>query len=119
EIEQTQGTDPKDPTDYQDTDGDDVPDYVEEQTGTDPSDPTDYQDTDKDGTPDYVEEQNGTDPNDGTDFPDEDGDGIPDYDQLRAVTEFVSESLEAVWGTPVNELTVPSEVVAITSKGEF
>ncbi|WP_169724996.1 MBG domain-containing protein [Algoriphagus terrigena] len=119
DVEETQGTDPKDPTDYQDTDVDDVPDYVEEQTGTDPSDPGDYQDTDEDGTPDYVEEQKGTDPNDGTDFPDEDGDGVPDYVQQRAVSEFVTGSLEAVWGTSADDLTVPAEVVAITSKGEF
>jgi glucan-binding YG repeat protein len=65
--------------DVKDTDGDGVPDYIEDKDGTDPSDPADFTDTDEDGVPDYVEEQDGTDPNDKDSFKDTDGDGVPDY----------------------------------------
>ncbi|PZX55698.1 MBG domain-containing protein, partial [Algoriphagus chordae] len=119
DVEQEQGTDLQDPLDYLDTDGDDVPDYVEGQQGTDPTDAGDYVDTDGDDVPDYIEEQQGTDPNNDTDFLDADGDGVPDYVQDRAITEFVTQSLEAVWGTAADELKVPEDVIAITAKGEF
>jgi glucan-binding YG repeat protein len=69
-VEEEQGTDPNDPNDFKDTDGDGVPDYVEEEQG---------KDTDGDGVPDYIEEQQGTDPNDPNDFKDTNDDGIPDY----------------------------------------
>jgi len=69
--------------DETDTDGDGVPDYVEENgdPATDPDDPTDFVDSDGDGVPDYVEEtsDSATDPNDPTDFTDDNGNGIPDY----------------------------------------
>jgi hypothetical protein len=42
--------------DLTDTDGDGVPDYVEEQQGTDPTDKNDFKDTNGDGIPDYVED---------------------------------------------------------------
>lgn len=119
DVENQNGTDPVDPMDYQDEDGDDVPDYVEGVQGTDPADAGDYLDTDGDDVPDYVEEQQGTDPNDETDFLDEDEDGIPDYVQARSVTEFVTQSLEVLWGTESGDLKVPTDVVVITSKGEF
>ncbi|WP_425638155.1 MBG domain-containing protein [Algoriphagus yeomjeoni] len=119
DIEEEQGTDSEDPMDYLDTDGDGVPDYVEEQEGTDPDDAGDYLDSDDDLVPDYVEEQQGTDPEDGTDFRDEDGDGNPDYVQERSVTEFVNESIEALWGTDSEDLKLPTEVVVITAQGEF
>ncbi|WP_241244320.1 MBG domain-containing protein, partial [Flagellimonas marinaquae] len=61
-----------------DSDGDGVPDDVEEQQGTDPNDATDVLDSDGDGVPDYVEEQQGTDIYDVTDVLDSDGDGVPD-----------------------------------------
>jgi hypothetical protein len=67
--------------DVKDTDGDGVPDDVEEQDGTDPNDPGSFKDTDGDGVPDYVEIKDGTDPNDPSSFKDTDGDGIPDYAQ--------------------------------------
>jgi hypothetical protein len=63
----------------QDSDGDGVPDYVEEKEGTDPDDPADAKDSDGDGVPDYVEEKEGTDPNDPNDVKDDDKNGIPDY----------------------------------------
>ena len=119
EVEEEQGTDPTDPMDYQDEDGDDVPDYVEEQQGTNPQNGGDYLDSDGDDVPDYVEEQQGTDPNNGDDFLDEDGDGTPDYINNRAVVEFISQGVEVLWGTPESDLKLPTEVVAMTSIGEF
>lgn len=117
EVEEEQGTDPEDPMDYQDLDGDGVPDFVEDEQGTDPSNSGDYLDTDGDKVPDYIEEQQGTDPDDAEDFPDEDGNGIPDYVDDKAVVEFVDQTLEALWGTEVGDLKVPTEVVGITSEG--
>ncbi|WP_040302739.1 T9SS C-terminal target domain-containing protein [Algoriphagus machipongonensis] len=118
-VEEEQGTDPTDPMDYLDEDVDDVPDYVEEQQGTDPTNPGDYLDSDGDDVPDYVEEQMGTDPNNAEDFPDMDEDGIPDYVTERSITEFVAQSMEVIWGTMEEDLKVPTEVVLITSQGEF
>ncbi|WP_439487427.1 MBG domain-containing protein, partial [Algoriphagus sp.] len=118
-VEEEQDTDPDDPTDYLDTDGDGVPDYVEEIEGTDPDDAGDYLDSDGDKVPDYVEGRQGTDPDDPNDFRDTDGDGVPDYVNERSVIEFVSQSIETPWGTAAAELKVPNEVVLITAKGEF
>ncbi len=59
-----------------DSDGDGVPDYVEEQQGTGPDDGTDVLDSDGDGVPDYVEEQQGMNPEDPSDGIDMDSDGI-------------------------------------------
>jgi gliding motility-associated-like protein len=118
-VEAQDGTDPTDPTDYKDSDGDQVPNYIEELDGTSPTDPGDYVDSDGDKVPDYVEEQQGTDANNSEDFLDTDGDGIPDFVQARAVSEFVKQSIEAIWGIKVEELKVPTEVVAITALGEF
>jgi hypothetical protein len=78
-VEEHDGTNPNDADDNKDTDGDGVPDYVEEQDGTNPNNPNDYKDTDGDGVPDYVEEKDGTDPTDKDDYNDSDGDGVPDY----------------------------------------
>ena len=118
-VEEEQGTDPNDPMDFQDTDGDGVPDYVEEVQGTDPEDAGDYLDSDGDSVPDFTEEQQGTDPNDGTDFPDMDEDGVADYVQQRSITEVVMGSIEALWGTEAGDLKLPTQVVIITAKGEF
>jgi uncharacterized repeat protein (TIGR02543 family) len=78
-IEERDGTDMNNPNSYTDTDGDGVPDYVEDQDGTDPNNPDSYKDTDGDGVPDYVEGKDGTNPNDPNSFKDTDGDGVPDY----------------------------------------
>jgi uncharacterized protein YjdB len=67
--------------DPKDSDGDGVPDYVEEEEGTDPADSCDFKDTDEDGVPDYIEIIDGTDPNDKNSFKDTNSDGIPDYVQ--------------------------------------
>jgi gliding motility-associated-like protein len=86
-VEDQDGTDSNDPRDYKDSDGDGVPDYVETQDGTDPNDPSDFKDSDGDGVPDYVEAQDGTDPNDPTDFKDSDGDGVPDFVEVQDGTD--------------------------------
>ena len=81
EQEALEGTDPNDATDYQDTDGDFVPDFTEtNEDGTNPEDASDYTDTDEDGHSDYTEEEAGSDPADATSTPeDTDGDGTPDF----------------------------------------
>uniref|UniRef100_UPI0025E178AB T9SS type B sorting domain-containing protein n=1 Tax=Algoriphagus sp. TaxID=1872435 RepID=UPI0025E178AB len=117
DVEEEQGTDPTDPKDFRDSDGDGVPDFVEEEQGTDPNDPGEAQDSDEDGVPDYVEDQQGTDPNNPNDFLDEDGDDIPDYVEAKAIVEFVDLSLEVLWGTMQGDLKVPTDVVVITAQG--
>jgi gliding motility-associated-like protein len=119
DVENVQGTDPKDPNDFRDSDADEVPDYVEEQDGTDPNDATDVADSDKDGVPDYVEAQQSTDPNNSNEFKDSDGDGIPNYVQDRSILEFVAQMVFVAWGTPVEGLGLATEVVGVTGKGEF
>ena len=67
-------------TDYRDSDGDLVPDYIELREGTDPDDALDYRDTDGDIVPDYVETVfENTDPQDQQDYLDTDGGGAGDY----------------------------------------
>jgi len=71
-----------------DTDGDGVPDHIEEQDGTDPNDANSVLDSDNDGVADYIENLAGTDPNDGTVIPtDTDGDGVPDVVELLQGTD--------------------------------
>lgn len=86
------GTDPLDTSDdnlgsyypvLPDTDGDGVPDSVEEKEGTDLSDDSDYLDTDNDGVPDAVERIQGTDSEDETSWLDSDGGGVADYIEDR------------------------------------
>jgi uncharacterized repeat protein (TIGR02543 family) len=86
-IEERDGTDLNNPNSYTDTDGDGVPDYVEDQDGTDPNNPNSFKDTDGDGVPDYIEIRDGTNPNDPNSFKDTDGDGIPDYVEIRNGTD--------------------------------
>ncbi|MFZ9188903.1 MAG: gliding motility-associated C-terminal domain-containing protein, partial [Algoriphagus sp.] len=80
-------TDPNDPKDFKDSDGDGVPDYIEEQQGTDPNDDSDAKDSDGDGVPDFIEVQQGTNPNNSTDATDSDGDGVPDYIEVQQGTD--------------------------------
>jgi uncharacterized protein YjdB len=86
-VEYHDKTDPNDPLDYKDTDGDGVPDYIENIDGTDPNDPLDYKDTDGDGVPDYIEIRDGTNPKKPDSFKDTDGDGVPDYIEIRDGTD--------------------------------
>ncbi|GHW02931.1 hypothetical protein AGMMS50249_7170 [candidate division SR1 bacterium] len=84
-----------------DTDGDGVPDFIENQDNTDPDNPNSFKDTDGDEVPDYVEtEVDNTDPNNNaTDqtcqiscspansYKDSDGDGVPDYVEIKDGTD--------------------------------
>jgi len=119
DIEDKEGSDPDDPKDYLDTDGDEVPDYVEDQKGTDPNNGSDYPDTDNDKVPDYVEERDATDPTDPQDFLDTDNDGVADYVQERSIKDFVPQTISVAWGTPVTDIPYPTEVVAVSSQDEF
>jgi len=119
DVEEEQGTDPRDPDNFRDSDGDGVPDFVEEQQGTDPTDAGDARDADGDGVPDYTEGQEGTDPSDPANFQDTDGDGVPDYVQDRSIIEYVAQAVTVAWGTPPNAIGLATEVVGITGKGEF
>jgi len=93
-AEQNPTSDPNDPTDYIDSDGDLVPNYVELQDGTDPFDPHDFKDTDGGGTPDYVETVlypniglPPSDPNDPSDdHRDTDNGSVSDYQELMVNT---------------------------------
>jgi hypothetical protein len=89
-IEERDGTSINDPKEYKDTDGDGVPDYIEERDGTSINDPKEYKDTDGDRIPDYIEERDGTSINDPKDYKDTDGDGVPDY-------------IEEIDGTSIND----------------
>jgi hypothetical protein len=62
-----------------DTDGDLVPDYIEEIQGTDINNNKSYLDTDSDLVPDYIEDLDGTNKNNKTSFLDTDGGSTPDY----------------------------------------
>ncbi|MHA7129207.1 Calx-beta domain-containing protein [Algoriphagus namhaensis] len=119
DVEETQNTDPGDPEDFQDIDEDGVPDFVEEQESTNPMDQEDYLDSDGDLVPDYVEQREGTDPDDDQNFKDSDLNGVPDYVQDRSIVEFVAQSLVVGWGTPADAINLPDQVVAITGLGEF
>ncbi len=90
--EELDGTDRDDPASYLDSDGDLVPDFVEQYLdATDKFDAFSYKDSDDGGTPDYVESVrlpltvafafNVLDESD--DQHDSDGDGLPDYLELK------------------------------------
>ncbi len=102
EQEAIENTDENDPTSYQDSDGDLVPDYVETElqeleggSDTNPNDENDFADDDNGTTPNYVEETlfpnvglNATDPGViGDDQQDSDGDLVPDYSELMDESE--------------------------------
>jgi gliding motility-associated-like protein len=73
-----------------DTDGDEVPDYLESRGGTNPKDSASFLDTDKDGVPDHVEKNTGTDFKNPFDYQDSDGDKVPDYLEKRDRTSFTN-----------------------------
>ncbi len=91
---------------YRDTDGDLIPDKIEEKAGTnltpdgdldndgipnvneiientDPNNANSFLDTDKDGVPDYVEKQQSTDPNNIDLFLDTDNDNLSDFKEIK------------------------------------
>lgn len=93
-------TDPRNPADddLRDSDGDGIPDRIEEQTGTDPHNP----DTDGDGLPDGVEDHNHngvvdpgeTDPRN----PDTDGGGVDDGTEVAQGTDPLDPSDDSRYG---------------------
>ncbi len=97
-VEEQEGTDPNEPGDAKDSDGDGVPDHVEGQEDTDPTDPGDKKDSDGDGVPDHVEDQEGTDRFDSKNFKDSTGDGIPDYILFRSIESIESAEVVLLWG---------------------
>ncbi len=110
-------------TDTTDTDGDGVPDYVENNAmpPTDPNDAGDYTDTDGDGVPDYVENNSNpkTDPNDPDDFVDTDGDGIPDHIEESGVDtdgDGVPDYIE-INGDPATDPNNPDDVADTDGDG--
>ncbi len=86
-IEEKDGTNSNDPNSFKDTDKDGVPDYIEEKDGTNPNDPNSFKDTDKDGIPDYIEKREGTDPSNPNKYKDTDKDGVPDYIEKQEGTD--------------------------------
>jgi gliding motility-associated-like protein len=81
-----------------DTDGDEVPDYIEVRENTNLKDPGSYLDTDGDLVPDYIESRDGTDVKNPKAFKDTDLDGIPDYVQLRSIKTSFLEEIVLTWG---------------------
>jgi gliding motility-associated-like protein len=86
-IESREGTNPKDSASFLDTDKDGVPDQVEKNDGKDFKNPSDYQDSDGDKVPDYVEKKDGTSLSNPTNYLDKDGDEVPNYIELKENTE--------------------------------
>jgi gliding motility-associated-like protein len=81
-----------------DTDGDEVPDYIEVRENTDLKDPGSYLDTDGDLVPDYIESRDGTDVKNPKSFKDTDLDGVPDYVQVRSIKTSFLEEIVLTWG---------------------
>jgi hypothetical protein len=86
-LESKEGTNPKDSASFLDTDKDGVPDQVEKNDGKDFNNPSDYQDSDGDKVPDYVENRDGTSLTNPEDYLDLDGDEVPDYIEVRENTD--------------------------------
>jgi gliding motility-associated-like protein len=103
-----------------DSDGDGVPDFIENQQGTDPNDPLSYKDSDGDGVPDHVEIEQGTNPNDKNSFLDSNRDGVPDYIRERSILNVVElPKITVAWDTPVEALEIPEQVLALNGRAEF
>ena len=113
-----------------DSDGDGVPDLVEQRDGTDLNDGASYQDSDGGGVPDYTEQFTfypTTDPLNSSDddlgkyylsLPDDDGDGVPNAieiqqgtdassssDYLDSDNDGVPDAVEVIEGTDPNDAT--------------
>ena len=103
-----------------DSDGDGVPDLIENEQGTDPNDPLSYKDSDGDGVPDYIEILQGTDPNDPDSFLDSNRDGVPDYIRERSILSVVELArIRVAWDTPAADLGIPEQVLALNGRAEF
>jgi len=101
-----------------DTDGDEVPDYIEIRENTDLKDPGKYLDTDGDLVPDYIELRDGTDVKNSKSFKNTDLDGVPDYVQVRSIMSSKLEEVVLTWGLPNHLSKLPSKVDVKIHSGE-
>ena len=86
-LEVREESNPKDSASFLDTDKDGVPDQVEKNDGKDFKNPSEYQDSDGDKVPDYVENRDGTSLTNPSNYLDLDGDEVPDYIEVRENTD--------------------------------
>ena len=101
-----------------DTDGDEVPDYIEIRETTDLKDPGKYLDTDGDLVPDYIELQDSTDVKNSKAFKDTDLDGVPDYVQVRSIKSSTLEEVVLTWGLANHLSKLPAKVDVKIHSGE-
>jgi len=101
-----------------DTDGDEVPDYIEVRENTDLKDPGNYLDADGDLVPDYIESRDGTDVNNSKAFKDTDLDGVPDYVQVRSIKSSTLEEVVLIWGVANHLSKLPAKVDVKINSGE-
>ncbi len=101
-----------------DTDGDEVPDYIEVRENNDLKDPGKYLDTDGDLVPDYIESRDGTDVKNPNAFKDTDLDGVPDYVQVRSIRSSTLEEVVLTWGLANHLSKLPSKVDVKIHSGE-
>ncbi len=101
-----------------DTDGDEVPDYIEVRENNDLKDPGKYLDTDGDLVPDYIESRDGTDVKNPNAFKDTDLDGVPDYVQVRSIRSSTLEEVVLTWGVANHLSKLPSKVDVKIHSGE-
>jgi gliding motility-associated-like protein len=101
-----------------DTDGDEVPDYIEIRENTDLKDPGKYLDTDGDLVPDYIELGDGTDVKNSKSFKDTDLDGVPDYVQVRSIKSSTLEEVILTWGLANHLSKLPTKVDVKIHSGE-
>ncbi len=101
-----------------DTDGDEVPDYIEVRDNTQIDDPGKYLDTDGDLVPDYIEAKDGTDVRNPTAFKDTDLDGVPDYVQVRSIKSSTLEEVVLTWGMANHLSKLPAKVDVEIHSGE-
>ncbi len=101
-----------------DTDGDEVPDYIEVRENTNLKDPGNYLDTDGDLVPDYIESRDGTDVNNPKAFKDTDLDGVPDYVQVRSIKSSTLEEVVLIWGMANHLSKLPAKVDVKIHSGE-
>ena len=101
-----------------DTDGDEVPDYIEVRENNDLKDPGKYLDTDGDLVPDYIESRDGTDVKNPKAFKDTDLDGVPDYVQVRSIKSSTLEEVVLTWGLANHLSKLPAKVDVKINSGE-
>jgi gliding motility-associated-like protein len=101
-----------------DTDGDEVPDYIEIRENNDLKDPGKYLDTDGDLVPDYIELRDGTDVKNSKSFKDTDLDGVPDYVQVRSIMSSTLEEVVLTWGLANHLSKLPAKVDVKIHSGE-